>query len=117
MGREEDELLEKLSDRRQGFVYLRRKMDATLGEKVEQLEIEGIGTMTEPKRTYPQGHLASQVLGMVGTDNFGLSGLEHAREDRLGGENGERRMVKDALGRAGEHGRDQARRSRARTCS
>ena len=73
-------------------------MDATLGEKVEKLEIEGIGTMTEPKRTYPQRHLASQVLGMVGTDNFGLSGLEHAREDRLGGENGERRMVKDALG-------------------
>ena len=98
MGGEEDELLEKLSDRKQGFVYLRRKMDATLGEKVEKLEIEGIGTMTEPKRTYPQRHLASQVLGMVGTDNFGLSGLEHAREDRLGGENGERRMVKDALG-------------------
>ncbi len=98
VGRERDELIEKLADRGSGFVYLRRKMDATLGERVESLEIEGIGTITEPKRTYPQGHLASQVLGMVGTDNYGLSGLEQAREDTLGGENGKRRLVKDALG-------------------
>jgi cell division protein FtsI (penicillin-binding protein 3) len=98
MGRDEEDLLKKLSDRGTGFVYLRRKMDATLGERVEELEIEGIGTITEPKRTYPQGHMASQVLGMVGTDNYGLSGLEQAREDRLGGEDGERRLVKDALG-------------------
>jgi cell division protein FtsI (penicillin-binding protein 3) len=98
VGRDEEELLEKLSERGTGFVYLRRKMDATLGQRIEKLEIEGIGTITEPKRTYPQGHMASQVLGMVGTDNYGLSGLEQAREDRLGGEDGERRLVKDALG-------------------
>ena len=47
-------------------------MDATLGQQIEELGIEGIGTVVEPKRTYPQGHLASQVLGMVGTDNTGL---------------------------------------------
>ena len=43
-----------------------------------ELGIEGIGTVVEPKRTYPQGYLASQVLGMVGTDNVGLSGLEYS---------------------------------------
>ena len=53
---------------------------------------------TEPKRTYPQGFLASQVLGMVGTDNTGLSGLEYSQNDALSGEDGERRLVKDALG-------------------
>jgi cell division protein FtsI (penicillin-binding protein 3) len=98
IGRPEDEILRELSDRKAGFVYLRRKMDATAGEKVEKLEIEGIGTVTEPKRVYPQGYLASQVLGLVGTDNVGLSGLEYSRDKSLHGEDGERRLVKDALG-------------------
>jgi cell division protein FtsI (penicillin-binding protein 3) len=98
IGLPEDELLRKLSDRETGFIYLRRKMDATKGEQIEKLKIEGIGTVTEPKRTYPQGFLASQVLGLVGTDNVGLSGLEYSQNDSLSGEDGERRLVKDALG-------------------
>ena len=81
----EDELLRKLSDRTPGFVYLRRKMDAWAGHKVQQLKIEGIGTVTEPKRSYPQGWLAAQVLGTVGTDNDGLSGLEYSRDEDLRG--------------------------------
>jgi len=98
LGRTESDLLKVLSDREAGFVYLRRKMDASRGHKVEQLGIEGIDTVVEPKRTYPQGELASQALGFVGTDNKGLSGLEYAREEALGGTDGERRFVKDALG-------------------
>src|ERR671919_1400807 len=88
IGRTEDELLEKLSDRDAGFVYLRRKMDASLGHRVEELGIEGIDTVIEPQRSYPQGHLAAQVLGMVGTENTGLSGLEFSNEEELGGEDG-----------------------------
>jgi cell division protein FtsI (penicillin-binding protein 3) len=98
VGRTEAELLEKLSDRDSGFVYLRRKMDASLGHQIEELGIEGIDTVVEPKRSYPQGHLAAQVLGMVGTDNTGLSGLEYSHEEELGGDDGRRRLVKDALG-------------------
>ena len=98
IGRSEDELLRKLSNQQTGFVYLRRKMDASRGEDIERLEIEGIGTVTEPKRTYPQGFLASQMLGLVGTDNVGLSGLEYSQNESLSGEDGERRLVKDALG-------------------
>jgi cell division protein FtsI (penicillin-binding protein 3) len=98
IGLPEDELLRKLSDRKTGFVYLRRKMDATLGEQIDKLPFEGIDTVTEPKRTYPQGFLASQVLGLVGTDNTGLSGLEYAQDESLRGEDGARRLVKDALG-------------------
>jgi cell division protein FtsI (penicillin-binding protein 3) len=98
IGRPENELLRKLSNRKLTFIYLRRKMDASLGEKIKKLGIEGIGTVTEPKRVYPQGYLASQVLGLVGTDNVGLSGLEYARDKDLRGEDGERRLVKDALG-------------------
>jgi cell division protein FtsI (penicillin-binding protein 3) len=98
IGRTESELLEKLSDKDSGFVYLRRKMDATLGQRIEDLGIEGIDTVVEAKRTYPQGHLAAQVLGMVGMDNSGLSGLEYSRDKGLHGQDGERRLVKDALG-------------------
>jgi cell division protein FtsI (penicillin-binding protein 3) len=98
IGRAESELLEKLSDKDKGFVYLRRKMDAALGLRIDELGIEGIDTIVEAKRTYPQGHLASQVLGVVGTDNTGLAGLEYAREQDLHGQDGKRRLVKDALG-------------------
>ena len=98
IGRTESELLEKLSDKDSTFVYLRRKMDATLGHQIEELGLEGIGTVVEPKRTYPQGHLASQVLGMVGTENTGLAGLEYSQDELLHGQDGKRRLVKDALG-------------------
>ncbi|HET8823163.1 MAG TPA: penicillin-binding protein 2, partial [Thermoleophilaceae bacterium] len=97
VGRKEDDLLRELSGEKT-FVYLRRKMDASLGERIEKLEIEGIGTVTEPKRVYPQGYMASQVLGIVGVDNVGLAGLEYSRDKALRGEDGERRLVKDALG-------------------
>jgi cell division protein FtsI (penicillin-binding protein 3) len=73
-------------------------MDACAGEEVDKLRIAGVGTLDEPRRTYPQGALAGQLLGSVGTDNFGLSGLEQQYEKRLHGSDGHRRLVKDALG-------------------
>jgi cell division protein FtsI (penicillin-binding protein 3) len=98
LGVSEDELLKKLSDRDSTFVYLRHKIDGSVGHKIEQLGIEGIDTVVEPKRTYPQGYLASQVLGTVGVENTGLAGLEYSLQDTLGGHDGRRRVVKDALG-------------------
>jgi cell division protein FtsI (penicillin-binding protein 3) len=93
-----EDLIELLADRDEGFVYLARKLDAARAAKLEELEIEGIGTVVEPKRRYPQGELAAQLLGAVGTDNYGLYGLEQAREEVLHGQDGKRRLVKDALG-------------------
>jgi cell division protein FtsI (penicillin-binding protein 3) len=98
LGVSEDDLLKKLSNRDSTFVYLRHKIDASVGHKIEQLRIEGIDTVVEPKRTYPQGYLASQLLGAVGAENTGLAGLEYSQEDTLGGHDGRRRVVKDALG-------------------
>jgi cell division protein FtsI (penicillin-binding protein 3) len=99
LGLSEDNLLKKLSNRKSTFVYLRHKMDPEQGHEVQRLKIAGIETVVEPKRVYPQGYLASQVLGMVGTDNKGLAGLEYSQEDTLGGDDGRRRLVKDALGK------------------
>ncbi len=97
VGRSEDDLLKALSGRG-GFVYLRRKLDPDLGERVAKLGIEGIDTVTEPRRTYPQGALAGQLIGAVGTDNLGLSGVEQQYEEQLHGSDGRRRLVKDATG-------------------
>lgn len=98
LGADEAELVEALADRSRGFVYLARKVDADRGERVERLEVEGIGVVTEPRRSYPRGELAGQLIGAVGTDNYGLSGIEQQLDDRLGGDDGHRTIVRDALG-------------------
>jgi cell division protein FtsI (penicillin-binding protein 3) len=100
VGKSASELVGKLSDRAKGFVYLARKLDSRRADALDKLEIEGIGTVVEPKRRYPQGPLASQLIGLVGTDNVGLAGIEQGREKQLHGRDGERRIVKDALGKA-----------------
>ena len=61
-------------------------------------EIAGVSTVPDSRRLYPQGELASQVIGAVGTENQGLTGLEQAEDDVLGGANGEQEVVHDALG-------------------
>lgn len=99
MGRPYQQVLAALSDRSKGFVYLARKLPSQRGELVKKLKIDGIGTTEEPRRVYPQGSLASQLIGAVGTDYYGLSGVEQSREKRLHGSDGKRRIVNDALGK------------------
>jgi cell division protein FtsI (penicillin-binding protein 3) len=93
------ELLQPLSDRTSGFAYLAHKVDADAAARVEKLHIAGISTVPTSKRLYPQGELASQVIGAVGSENQGLTGLEQSENDVLGGQNGEQDIVHDALGR------------------
>jgi cell division protein FtsI/penicillin-binding protein 2 len=99
LGETTGDLLDKLSDRSSGFEYLARKVDATDAARVKKLDIAGISTVPTSRRLYPQGELASQVIGAVGTDNQGLTGLEHSENSVLGGWNGEQDIVHDAVGR------------------
>src|SRR3954452_9428144 len=99
LGEPTADLLNALSDRSSGFAYLARKVDPNVAAEVKNLDITGISTVPTSKRLYPQGELASQVIGAVGTDNQGLTGLEHSQNDILGGANGEQDVVHDALGR------------------
>jgi cell division protein FtsI/penicillin-binding protein 2 len=92
------DLVSKLGNRDSGFEYLARKVDASTAAKVEKLDIAGVSTVPTSRRLYPQGDLASQVIGAVGTDNAGLTGLEHSENSVLGGANGEQDVVHDALG-------------------
>jgi cell division protein FtsI (penicillin-binding protein 3) len=81
-----------------GFSYLAHKVDLSTAAKIEALDIEGIGQLPDSRRVYPQGDMAGQVIGAVGSENQGLTGLEAGEESVLGGSDGERRIVKDALG-------------------
>jgi len=81
-----------------GFSYIAQKVDLSTAAKVEALDLEGIGELPDSRRTYPQGEMAGQVIGAIGSENQGLTGLEQGEEEVLGGRDGERRIVNDALG-------------------
>ncbi len=68
-------------------VYLARRVDSSVAEAVAELDLPGIRLVEESKRYYPQGNLASHVLGFVGSDG-GLEGLEHQYEHLLKGTSG-----------------------------
>jgi cell division protein FtsI (penicillin-binding protein 3) len=93
-----DDVLHKLSARDRGFVYLVRALPSARARRIQRLNLEGIAVIPSSRRIYPQGSLASQVLGTVGTDGQGLAGLEYSENRRLRGRDGRRRLVKDALG-------------------
>jgi cell division protein FtsI/penicillin-binding protein 2 len=98
LGRPLSEVLKELSDTRRGFIYLARQIDAYRGERIRKLNIAGLGVTTEPRRRYPHSTLASQLVGAVGTDGYGLAGIEQSRERTLRGEDGRRRVTSDAVG-------------------
>ena len=71
------------------FVWLDRMMEPEKSKAVAQLikdkNLEGLNFVEESKRYYPNGNLAAQVLGFVGTDDKGLDGLEMVLDDELKG--------------------------------
>ncbi|MBI2691792.1 MAG: penicillin-binding protein 2 [Solirubrobacterales bacterium] len=100
LDRSPEQIAVKLADRKSGFVYLARSVPGAIVAKIEKLKIAGIDTAPTTKRAYPGKTMASQVLGFVGTEGTGLSGLEYRWEKQLHGSDGERRVVKDGKGDA-----------------
>ncbi|HEY2714737.1 MAG TPA: penicillin-binding protein 2 [Solirubrobacterales bacterium] len=92
-----DEVLEALSEE-SGFAYIAHKVPLSTATKIEKLHLEGIGQLPDSRRVYPQGEMAGQVIGVVGSENQGLTGLEEGEESVLAGSDGERRVIRDALG-------------------
>jgi cell division protein FtsI/penicillin-binding protein 2 len=81
-----------------GFSYVAQKVSLEQAGRIERLELEGIGELPDSRRTYPQGEMAGQVVGAVGSENQGLTGLEMGEESVLSASDGERRIIRDALG-------------------
>lgn len=69
--------IEERLSRKRRFVWLKRKTDKTLMERVSRLKLDGIYFKREYQRVYPHDSLASNLLGFVGIDNIGLEGIEY----------------------------------------
>lgn len=78
------ELLAQLQKNR-AFVWLRRKIDPGTASAVRELGLPGIGFVTENRRYYPKRELAAHLIGYVGLDNTGMSGIEYAFDRDLRG--------------------------------
>jgi cell division protein FtsI (penicillin-binding protein 3) len=91
------------------FVYLARHLGRGASDRIQRLALPGIGLLPTSKRSYPAGSLASQVLGFVGTDGVGLTGLELGYQDVLAGTPGERTNELGLSGQAIVSGVDEER--------
>src|SRR6476659_8989111 len=78
------------------FCWLARKPDPEISARIRSLNLRGIYFQKESKRYYPKNDLAAQVLGYVGMDDTGLSGVEREYEDELHGRPGQMLISVDA---------------------
>jgi cell division protein FtsI (penicillin-binding protein 3) len=84
------------------FLWIARRIAPDKAEALEKMELAGVHTRKEPKRFYPNGSLAANVLGFVGLDGKGLAGIEQVYNEKIVGEPGKIFIEKDSLGRAYE---------------
>ena len=78
------------------FCWVARKADDETIERINSLKLQGIHFQKEPKRFYPARDLAAQVLGSVGMEDSGQSGIEHEFDDQLSGKPGKMFISVDA---------------------
>ncbi len=100
LGSDYDDMLEHLSKKTsiERVHPEGRQLDYETAEKIDALKIDGVYLVKESKRYYPYGDLLSHVLGYVGIDNQGLSGLELMFDDYLTGEDGSIKYFSDGKG-------------------
>jgi cell division protein FtsI (penicillin-binding protein 3) len=78
------------------FCWVARKANADVIDRIHALNLQGIHFQKESKRFYPKRELSAQVLGYVGTDDEGLSGIEREYNDPLKGQPGRMQISVDA---------------------
>src|SRR5437016_11270865 len=104
-GLDQADLAKRLSDAKDSnkkFVWIVRRMDVKAAGKLDALNLDGVYSRKEPKRYYPNDSLAAHVLGFVGADEIGLSGVEQYYNDKIRGESGKLYLETDAKRRAFE---------------
>lgn len=80
------------------YVILGKKLTPAQQKQITALKSPGLGTQPQDFRVYPQGSLASQVLGFVNNDGVGEYGMEQALNKQLEGKPGQVKAVTDANG-------------------
>lgn len=94
-----EEILEKFNTKAP-FVWIKRKTSRDIADKILKLADPAIQTEKEFKRIYPYSSAASTLIGKVGVDNIGLSGLEAVFDKKLRGTMKKEIIEKDALGKS-----------------
>jgi len=69
-------------------------------DAVRSTRLRGVGLKPRLVRQYPDGDLAAGLIGLVGRDHTGLSGLEHRFEDRMVARSGRLTYLRDSGRRA-----------------
>ena len=90
-GQDRNELARRLdvaTDAKKQFVWIARRVDVESAKKLDAMEVKGVYSRQEPKRYYPNDSLAAHVLGFVGTEEIGLSGVEQYYNEKIRGEAG-----------------------------
>jgi cell division protein FtsI (penicillin-binding protein 3) len=90
--------LEQKLDKDAPFVWLERRISPDKGQAADALGIDGVGTISEYKRFYPESNLAAAMVGLAGMDGQGLSGLELQYDNVVRGEAVELSFDHDAQG-------------------
>ncbi|MBV9080219.1 MAG: penicillin-binding protein 2, partial [Elusimicrobia bacterium] len=79
---------EKIASARGSFVWIKRNVSPDAVQLIKEKQVPGIGFRVETRRHYPTGPIATHLLGMVGFDGNGLSGVEQAFEPTLNARRG-----------------------------
>jgi len=98
IGVDANKLESQLKTRDTRYVVLAKKLSAAQKTRLDKLNLLGVGTREAVYRTYPQGSLASQLLGFVNDDGAGQYGIEQALDGKLKGTPGELKAITDAEG-------------------
>ena len=85
---EQQRLYDEMILKDKGFVYVRRQIDADLGEQIAALKLSGVNVDSEPTRLLPGGDTGRSVIGRTDIDGVGTAGLELQYDSILSGENG-----------------------------
>ena len=67
------------------FAYVRRQVSPEQARRIASLNLDGVGFLKESRRFYPNRELAAHLIGYVGVDNGGLSGVEWAYDSQIRG--------------------------------
>ncbi len=90
--------LTALLSKRSGYVILNNSLNLTNGRRIASLVFPGIVVQNSSVRTYPDGTLATSVLGGVNGSGAGTTGLEYEYQSRLAGQTGVTREFVSASG-------------------
>lgn len=98
LGLSPSSVLKKIRETPGSYVLLKKNIPVEEAHAVERLNLLGVGLRWEYRRSYPNGDLASSLLGFVGEDGRGLSGLEYVFDRDLWDPRPARRVVRDGRG-------------------